>query len=84
MIQFVELYLYELSESRRIVVSRRLGVTECLHQWRRCQYFLLHLRLRRRAADSGEVSHCVFRRHRLAGSRLARHDDRLIVALSET
>ena len=54
-------------------------VVTCLHDGIRRQYFLLDLRLRLGAAHSGEVTHGVFGRHRLASAGLARNDDRLVL-----
>mmetsp|Transcript_20920 Transcript_20920/g.50792 ORF Transcript_20920/g.50792 Transcript_20920/m.50792 type:complete len:315 (+) Transcript_20920:1479-2423(+) len=71
-----------LAESRRVVISQRLGVAKRLEDWVALQHPSLRVgRHGRVVRDGGEVLHHELCALRLAGPRVARDQDGLVLAL---
>lgn len=73
----VELKLHELTKTRRIVVSKRLGVTKRLENRIRLQDLLLNVANAHRTAHVCEIRHADLRRFCLSSARLSADNDRL-------
>ena len=72
--------LHPLAEARAVVVARRLCVAKGLEHGVRREQLVLHAALGA-ARRARKVEQAVLGRLRLAGARLARNDDALVVAL---
>lgn len=66
------------SQITRSPENDKLLITLYLHNRTAGKDFSLYLRFRRAPSDSREISHSVFRRHRLPGAALSGHDDALV------
>lgn len=71
--------LNKLSETTAVIVAGCFGVAKRFHDRIRGEHFFLDLRLLGRAANVGEIAHCVFGAHCFARSGLTRYYNGLIL-----